>query len=117
MPDSFGLNKGGSNRMQEGTQRSFRESLDSDAFCADDCSCLLGSVHCISGLPGTEDALSWLPCDLRSGGRRRCGFVDDIDDEWIMNGIISFVHEREISANDGPDARRQVSISLQEMGP
>jgi hypothetical protein len=76
-----------------------------------------GSVHCISGLPGTEDALSWLPRDLRTGGRRRYGFVDDIDDEWIMNGIISFVHEREISANDGPDARRQVFISLQEMGP
>jgi hypothetical protein len=34
-----------------------------------------------------------------------------------MNGIISFVHEREISANEGPDARRQVFITLQEMGP
>jgi hypothetical protein len=35
----------------------------------------------ISCLPGTEDALSQLPCDLRSGGRGRHGFADDIDDE------------------------------------
>jgi hypothetical protein len=34
-----------------------------------------------------------------------------------MNGFISFVHEREISANEGPDARRQVFITLREMGP
>jgi hypothetical protein len=34
-----------------------------------------------------------------------------------MNGFISFVHEREISANEGPDARQQVFVTLQEMGP
>jgi hypothetical protein len=44
MPDSFGLNKGGSNRMQEGTQRSFRVSLDSDVLRADDRACLMGFV-------------------------------------------------------------------------
>jgi hypothetical protein len=75
-----------------------------------------------SSLPGTEDALSQLPCDLRSGGRGRDGFADDIDDEWIMNGswmtgIIDIVHEREILANYGLKARRQVFVSLRVMGP
>jgi hypothetical protein len=34
-----------------------------------------------------------------------------------MTGIIDFVHEREISAEYGLDERRQVFITLQEMGP
>jgi len=75
-------------------------------------------VYFISGLPGTEDALGRLPYDLRSGGRGRHGFANDVDDEWIMNeGIIDLVHEREISADYGLKARQQVFITLQEMGP
>ncbi len=34
-----------------------------------------------------------------------------------MTGISDFVHEREISADYGLKARRQVFITLQEMGP